>query len=57
MSLAKQSTIRWQVTGPALIVLLALMGSSLMSGDSAASFFNDLQGAIVAQAGSFYIFS
>ena len=57
MSLAKHSTIRWQVTGPALFVLLALLSSSLIAGESAASFFSDLQGAIVAQAGSFYIFS
>ena len=57
MSLAKHSTIRWQVTGPALFVLLVLLSSSLIAGESAASFFSDLQGAIVAQAGSFYIFS
>ena len=57
MSLAKHSTIRWQVTGPALFILLALLSSSLIAGESAASFFSDLQGAIVAQAGSFYIFS
>ena len=57
MSLAKHLSIRWQVTGPALFILLVLLCTSLIAGESAASFFSDLQGAIVAQAGSFYIFS
>ncbi len=57
MSFSQNSTIRWQVTAPALFLLAMLLGFSLIAGEGADSFFSGIQTTIVKQAGSFYILS
>ena len=57
MGTRQPTTLRWQVTLPALILLSILLGVSATFGDQTSVFFNDLQTQIVSRFGGLYIWS
>ena len=57
MGTRQPTTLRWQVTLPALILLSILLGVSATFGDQTSVFFKDLQTQIVSRFGGLYIWS
>ena len=55
MTTLQASTLRWQVTLPALILIGGLLTASAFLGDATSAFFNQLQSSIVSNFGGLYI--